>query len=219
MWMIEPPPALTMCGIAQRLIRNAPPTLTANTRFQAARSRSVTVALGSVISSPLTSTSRLTKAFTACSTAARVSDSEETSQRIGRNRLRSTLLTSRSTHATCAPASLKARAIAAPMPPTPATMADFPCNEYLSISTPSQVGFLHALVLLEHRARTGGDDAAGLQHVAAARGFQCVARVLLDQQYAGAGGVRGADALEDVLHHERREAERRLVHAEQARLG
>src|SRR5438552_15257217 len=170
MWMIEPPPAFTICGIVQRLMRNALPTLTANTRFQAARSRSVTVALGSVIAAPLTSTRTLPNAFTACSTAARVSDSEDTSQRIGRNRLPSTLLTSMSTHATCAPASLNASAIAEPMPPTPATMADFPCNEYLSISTTSQVGLFHALVLLDQRAGTGGDDATGLQHIAPARG-------------------------------------------------
>src|SRR6266850_283269 len=137
MWMIEPPPAFAMCGIAQRLMRKAPPRLTAKTRFQAARSRSVTVALGSVIAAPLTSTCMVPKAFTACSTAARVSDSEDTSQRIGRNRLASTLLTSMSTHATCAPASLNASAIAAPMPPTPATIADLPRREYLSCISPT----------------------------------------------------------------------------------
>src|SRR5260221_8876179 len=45
----------------------------------------------------------------------------------------------------------------------------------------AQVGFFDALVLLEERARTGGDDAARLQHVAAARGFQSITNVLLDQ--------------------------------------
>src|SRR4029079_2810357 len=45
-----------------------------------------------------------------------------------------------------------------------------------------------------------------------------IARVLLDQQHAGAGSIDGLDLLEDVLDHDRREAKRRLVQTEQLRL-
>ena len=65
----------------------------------------------------------------------------------------------------------------------------------------------HAGVLAQCRARTADDDATGLQHVAAARRLQRVARVLLDQQHAHARLVDRPDSAEDVLHDHRREAE------------
>src|SRR5207249_7125177 len=78
-------------------------------------------------------------------------------------------------------------------------------------SLPSpEIRLFDALVLLEDRAGPARDDRARLQHVAAARRFERVAGVLLHQQDARPGGVGGADAAEDVLHHERREAERGL---------
>src|SRR6185436_16143234 len=55
--------------------------------------------------------------------------------------------------------------------------------------------------------------------VAAASRLEGVARVLLDQEDAGAGGVHCTDAAEDLLDDDRREAERGFVHAKEARLG
>src|SRR5258708_37412430 len=51
----------------------------------------------------------------------------------------------------------------------------------------AQVGFFDALVLLEERARTGGGDAAGLQHVTAAPRFQNITTVLLRHAEPGCG--------------------------------
>ena len=45
--MMLPPPAAIIDGSSARLIRNAPPTLTAITRFQSASVRSSTVPFGS----------------------------------------------------------------------------------------------------------------------------------------------------------------------------
>src|SRR5215467_6143717 len=75
----------------------------------------------------------------------------------------------------------------------------------------AEIGLAHPRILAQCGAGAADDDAAGLQHVAAARGLQGVARVLLHQQHAGAGRVDRPDGLEDVLHDERREAERGLV--------
>ena len=71
---------------------------------------------------------------------------------------------------------------------------------------------------LELGAGAARDHRAGLQHVAAARGLEGIAGVLLDQQHAGAGRVDGLDRPEDVLHDDRRQPERGLVQAEQLRL-
>ena len=82
----------------------------------------------------------------------------------------------------------------------------------------AEIGLMDALVLLQVAARARRDDRAGLQDVAAARGLERIARILLDQQNAGAGGVDRADGAEDILHDHRREPERRLVQAQQPRL-
>src|SRR5688572_12940248 len=131
-WMIEPPPAAAMCGTAQRLMRKAPPTLTANTRVQVARSTSRTVPPGSLTAAAFTSTCKPPRALTACSTACRVSDSEATSQRSARKSAFSwTLPRSRSRQATFAPADAKACAIARPMPaPAPVTIAVLSLREF-----------------------------------------------------------------------------------------
>src|SRR5206468_1436744 len=54
-------------------------------------------------------------------------------------------------------------------------------------------------------------DAAGLQHVSPVRVLQRGVRVLLDQQDRGAFAMDRLDRLEDGVHQDRREAERRLV--------
>src|SRR3954469_6259322 len=221
--MIEPPPPAAMCGIAHRLMRYAPPTFTANTRFHAARSKSTTVALGSRPAAPLTSTSRRPNARTACSTAFCVSDSDDTSQPIPTQRLPASRAEacaferSTSRQATEAPAFAKARTMAPPMPPAPATIAALPFS--MNLLSPSKVSLLHAFIALECFASPARDDGAGLQDIAAGRGLERIARILLDQEHAGPGLVDGADAAKDFLHHHRRQAERRLVEAQEPGLG
>ena len=80
----------------------------------------------------------------------------------------------------------------------------------------AQIGLAHARILRKLRAWSAHHDAAGLQHVAAARGLERIAGILLDQQHAGAGFIDRADGAEDVPHDQRREAERRLVEAQAA---
>src|SRR3954470_2336979 len=188
-------------------------------RFQAARSISVTVALGSRTAAVLTRMCRPPNAFAARSTASRVCDSEETSHEMVRSAW--TRARSRSTPATLAPACRSAVTMALPMPPAaPVTTAALPSSENFSfISSSPQVRFLDAWIVLQVRAALRRDDAPGLYDITPARCFKRVARILLDQQDAGAGRVHGADGAKDVLHHERRKAERRLVHAEKLRLG
>ena len=82
-----------------------------------------------------------------------------------------------------------------------------------------QIRLAHARVPGELGATSAHHDAAGLQHVAAARGLQRVAGVLLDQQHAGAALVDRPDGTEDVAHDQRREPERGLVEAEQLWFG
>src|SRR5262245_1825355 len=195
MWMMEPPPARTMCGIAQRLMRKAPPRLVAKTLFQAARSRSSTVAVGSLMAAPFRRMSMRPKALAARSTADLVSDSEETSQAMARapcpasRAVSSAFLRLMSRHATLAPARAKVMEMARQMPPpAPVTIAALPLRLF-----PSKVGLLYAFVLLERGARPARDDGSGLQHIAAARGLEGVAGILLDEQDAGARGVHGAD--------------------------
>src|SRR6266851_966891 len=230
MWMMLPPPAAIIVGSTARLIRKAPVTLTANTRSHSARERSRIVPLWSVAAAAFTSTRMGPKASTAFFTASVTSASLLTSQTTGRAPfaiashviLAASLL--RSTQATAAPASAKARAMARPMPPpAPVTSAALPARENVSRVVMShrqssraaaQICFAHARILAQGRAGAARDDAAGLQHVAAARGLERVARVLLDQEHAHARIVDGADGAKDVLHDHRGEAERGLVEAE-----
>src|SRR6202022_2695144 len=60
-------------------------------------------------------------------------------------------------------------------------------------------------------------DASRLEHVAAVREPERLHEVLLDEQHGGALRVDAANRFEDGLHHERGEAQRRLVEDEQAR--
>src|SRR3954471_4959514 len=183
-------------------------------RFHAVRSISVTVAVGSRTAAVLTRICRPPNALAARSTASRVCDSDETSQEMPRSAC--TRARSRSTPATLAPACRNAATMALPMPPAaPVTSAALPSSENLSfISSSPQVRFLDAWIVLQVRAALRRDDAPSLYYVTAARRLERVARILLDQQDAGASRVHRADGAKDVLHHERGEAKRRLVHAE-----
>src|SRR5262245_124352 len=81
-----------------------------------------------------------------------------------------------------------------------------------------EIGTTDVRILAQRVAGAAGDDGAGLQDVAALRGLQRMAGILLHQEDAGAVAVDGTDRLEDALHDERRQAERRLVEAEEPRL-
>src|SRR6476620_7205624 len=139
--MTLPPPALIIAGRIARLIRNAPPTLTANTSFQSARPSSRTVPFGSLPAAPFT---RIWMAGNLASidlAAASTSLSPLTSHATANAAepifaaVASAAALSRSKQATFAPAAANASAIARPIPlPAPVTTADLRASEYFSAS-------------------------------------------------------------------------------------
>src|SRR5262249_16669286 len=113
--------------------------------------------------------------------------------------------------------------------PAPVTTADFSASEYLPFSATSlpldpngrdtaEIGLLNAWISLEICASPAGDHRPGLQHIATAGCFQCVAGVLFDEEHTGASRVDRADRAEYILHDNRCEAERWLVETQQLRL-
>src|SRR6185437_1406343 len=233
MWMIDPPPLRAMSGIAYLLIRKAPRRLTPTTRSQSSTVKSTTEPAGSVAAASLTRMSSRPKASATRATAAATIVSRLTSASTARpsqaRAVAAALSPSRSRQATRAPAAAKAWAIARPMPaPAPVTMAALPASgETVSViacssfmpgagrwSSPAEIGLAHALIAAQCVGRAAGDDGSRLQHIAAVRGGEGVMGILLDQKNAGAALVEFTDGAEDLLHDDRREAERRLVEAE-----
>src|SRR6516165_4850040 len=89
----------------------------------------------------------------------------------------------------------------------------------MSAGPSAQVGALHLGVLEERPGFALEHDPADLHDVSAVGELERRAGVLLHQQHRDAGGlVDLADGLEDGLHEERGEAERRLVEEQHARL-
>ena len=82
----------------------------------------------------------------------------------------------------------------------------------------AQIGTAHGRVALQVAGRTLADDAAVLQEIAAAADRQTLRSVLLDQQHADAEVLDAAERLEQLLAHQRREAERRLVEQQHLRV-
>src|SRR4029079_2126833 len=83
----------------------------------------------------------------------------------------------------------------------------------------AKIGLPQALVIAEGGAGAARHNGPRLQHISAACGLQRVARVLLNEQHAGAGCIDGRNGAKDILNDERREPEGRLVHANELRLG
>src|SRR5215813_5570645 len=75
----------------------------------------------------------------------------------------------------------------------------------------AEVSLAHAIIVAQRRTGAACDDRPRLQHVTAARSLERVARVLLDEEHASAGGIDRLDRAENVLHDHGCETERRLV--------
>ncbi len=81
-----------------------------------------------------------------------------------------------------------------------------------------QIRTSHGRILLDVLRRAGHHHPAGLQHVGVVGKIERERGVLLDQEHAHLLlAVDQAHDAEDLLHHERREPERRLVEEKQAR--
>src|SRR5262245_46893640 len=89
---------------------------------------------------------------------------------------------------------------------------------WTSLGMPShpEVCALDVLVPEQLRAAAFQNHAAVLEHVTTTRERQGLARVLLHQQHGGAEAIDLADDAEDLLHHDGRQAQRRLVEHEHA---
>src|SRR5262249_40715267 len=83
----------------------------------------------------------------------------------------------------------------------------------------AETGLAHAIIVAQRRTRAAGDDRSRLQHVAAARSLERIARVLLDEKNTRAGAIDRLDRAENVLDDHRRESERRLVETNEVRFG
>ena len=67
---------------------------------------------------------------------------------------------------------------------------------YLFGRAAAEVGLAHAIIVAQCRTGAACDDRSRLQHVTAARSLKCIARVLLDQEHASAGGIDRLDRAE-----------------------
>src|SRR6185312_1844914 len=86
-----------------------------------------------------------------------------------------------------------------------------------AVALTAEIGVLHRFARGEFRRRPAQGDAARLQHIAAIGDAERGARVLLDQKDRVAGGAQRHNLRHDPLHHQRREAERRLVEQHETR--
>src|SRR6185436_995421 len=80
-----------------------------------------------------------------------------------------------------------------------------------SSSTLAKISRPHGGIVQQIRTLAGERDLAGLHHVAAVAHLERELRVLLDQQDRDAFAGNLDDGFEHLLHHQRREAHRRLV--------
>src|SRR6185312_17245853 len=88
----------------------------------------------------------------------------------------------------------------------------------LSARTAFEIRGADMLVREQLGAGAGQGDVAGLHHIAAMRETERVMRVLLDQENGDLLlAVYRADDIENLLHDQRREAERRLVEQQELR--
>ncbi len=78
-----------------------------------------------------------------------------------------------------------------------------------------EIGFLNARVGEEMGGGVFHDNAPKLQHIPSGRQFERGAGVLFHNKNGHAGLVDGADRLEDGLHEQGGEAERRLIQQQQ----
>src|SRR6185312_2293487 len=154
MWMMLPPPAALMRGMACLLIWKAPPMLTASARSQSASSSSAIVAFGGKTAALLTRICRAPNRSAAAATAARAESLRLTSHArpiavppaaVMEAAVAAASPPSMSAQRSLAPSAAKAALMAEPMPPpAPVTMATFPCRRPLVMVVAYTIGAAHS---------------------------------------------------------------------------
>src|SRR4051794_2689618 len=116
--------------------------------------------------------------------------------------------TSNTARASASPAAMRGARIPAVLPAAAARSCAKLVKLFLVLA---QVRLADLLVVAQRLGLVGEHDVARLHDVAAVRSLQRHQRVLLDEQDGGSLRIDLADDLEDLVHEDRRQPERRLV--------